>query len=710
MSTSAAASPRGRTIETQVPARLDRLPWSRWHWLIVIGLGTVWVLDGLEVTMVGSLASRLTEPDSGINLTDSNIGTAAAMYVLGACLGALFFGQLTDRFGRKKLFMLTLGVYIVATAATAFTSTALTFYIARFFTGAGIGGEYAAINSAIDELIPARVRGRVDLIINGSYWLGAAGGSALSLVFLNKGLFAPDLGWRLAFGLGVVLALAILLVRRNVPESPRWLFIHGREEEAERIVGEVERDVRASTGEDLPEPDRSIRVRQRERIPFREIARVAFERYPKRAMLGLCLFVGQAFIYNAVTFDLGTIFSNFYGVSSSTAPVFLVVYALGNLAGPLLLGRLFDTVGRRPMITLCYGASALSGLALAILFRADVLGKWGFEAMVVLTFFFASAGASAAYLTVSEIFPMETRALAIAFFYAIGTGIGGITGPLLFGHLIATGKTSNVALAFLIGAIVMAVGAIAEILWGVEAAGKRLEDIAEPLTAERAEDEEHDEVRAVAGNGHASLDRASRESKAALEHAREAEARAAQHHQRIDALDSARTGGDAEDREEALVEEERAAAAAHREAAAHLEDAGASAARARRHRAEADEGERRAREREARIRAREERLSGRERGGLRRFRPGPGPMTGAPGMPLPPKAQTGGVLDDEIEAIARILQEHGAVTRQQLANLVGARRWGPGRFSAALREAVAEGRAKRLPDGRYASSEHASRD
>src|SRR3954470_5256820 len=290
------------TVETRVPARLDRLPWSRFHWLVVIGLGTVWILDGLEVTIVGSIAARLTSADSGLGLTDSQVLTAGSIYVAGACVGALFFGQLTDRFGRKKLFLVTLVLYLVATIATAFAGSAIYFYVARFFTGAGIGGEYAAINSAIDELIPARLRGRVDLVINGSYWLGAAGGALGALVLLDTSIFAPDIGWRLAFALGAVLGLGILIVRRHVPESPRWLFIHGREREAERIVDDIEAEVRRETGvKQLRRPAEAIVIRQRDAIPFREIASTALERYPRRAILGLALFIGQAFLYHAVT-------------------------------------------------------------------------------------------------------------------------------------------------------------------------------------------------------------------------------------------------------------------------------------------------------------------------------------------------------------------------------------------------------------------------
>jgi MFS family permease len=475
------------TIDTRIPSRLDRLPWSRFHWRVVIGLGTVWILDGIEVTIVGAVGARLTEKGSGLGLSVSGVGTAAAIYVFGACVGALFFGQLCDRFGRKRLFLITLGVYIASTVVTAFSFAPWFFYLARFFTGSGIGGEYAAINSAIDELIPARVRGRVDLIINGSYWAGSAAGSAAALVFLDTAIFAENVGWRLAFGIGALLGLAMMLVRRKVPESPRWLFIHGREEEAEAIVGGIEHELEQETGRELPEVHDSIRVRQRTVIPFREIARVAFKTYPKRSILCLALFVGQAFLYNGLVFNLGTLLTTFYGVSAATVPVFIIVFAIGNLLGPLTLGRLFDTVGRKPMISATYLGSAAVAVVLGIVFVSHALTAASFMAVIVVVFFLASAGASAAYLTASEIFPMETRALAIAFFFAIGTAVGGITGPLLFGHLIATGAKGQVAIGFFIGAGVMALGGVAELLFGVKAAGKQLEDIAEPLTAVEAE-------------------------------------------------------------------------------------------------------------------------------------------------------------------------------------------------------------------------------
>jgi MFS family permease len=612
------------TIRTRIPARLDRLPWSRFHWRVVIGLGTVWILDGLEVTIVGSIAARLTEKGSGIAMTAGDIGIAAAIYVAGACCGALFFGQLTDRFGRKKLFMLTLGVYLVATVATAFAFAPWYFFICRFFTGAGIGGEYAAINSAIDELIPARNRGQVDITINGSYWLGAAFGGLAAILLLNTSIFAVDLGWRLAFGLGGILGIAILVVRRHVPESPRWLFIHGKEDEAERIVDAIEAEVRDETQQELAEPGKELTVQQRETIPFREIAKVAFQRYPGRAVLGLALFVGQAFLYNAITFDLGTILSEFFEVASSSVPYFILIFAAGNFLGPFLLGRLFDTVGRKPMIAGTYLIAAASTGVLGFLLLGDGLTKWSFIAMVGATFFFASAGASAAYLTVSEIFPMETRALAIAFFYAVGTAAGGITGPLLFGHLIDTGDAANVAIGFFIGAGVMALGGIAEIFFGVRAENAALEDIATPLTA-------------------------------------------------TDDADEAPVGQKPPAEPKLAADPEIAAA------------------------------ERQAHEIDERIRVR--RARHRERDRRARFRPGPGTSLYSPGMVGTASHWTPAAdedLDREIEIIGRALVDRGAIRRDELAKAVGARYWGPGRFGRALREAVEEGRARRVSRTTYA--------
>jgi MFS family permease len=379
-----------------------------------------------------------------VGISAANVsGLAASLYVAGACVGALVFGQLTDRFGRKKLFMITLGMYLAATTLTAFSFSPLWFYVFRFFTGFGIGGEYSAINSAIDELIPARSRGRVDIAINGSYWAGAAGGALLAVLALNTSVFAVNVGWRLCFALGAVLGLVVLLVRRSVPESPRWLFIHGREDEAEEVVADIERQVRESTGQELAEPEGEMTVRQRRVIPLSLTVRSVVTLYPKRTVLGLAL-----------------------------------------LFGPLVLGRLLDTVGRRPMIAGTYLLSGVLLIVTALLFRGHDLTAASLTIALTVIFFFASAGVSAAYLTVSEIFPMETRALCISVFYAVGTGLGGITGPLLFSHLVSSGSYSQAALGFILGAVMMIIGGLVELIYGIDAEGKGLEDIAKPLTAE----------------------------------------------------------------------------------------------------------------------------------------------------------------------------------------------------------------------------------
>jgi MFS family permease len=469
------------TVTTKVPARLDRLRWSRWHWMVVIGLGTVWILDGLEVTIVGNISGQISKPGSGIAITQGQItGFGAAMYVLGACLGALFFGWLTDRFGRKKLFMITLGTYLAATALTALSFAPWWFFLFRFMTGFGIGGEYAAINSAIDELIPSRHRGLIDIVINGTYWAGAAAGALLTVPATND--LAVGVGWRVCFGAGVVLGVVVLLVRRNVPESPRWLFIHGLEREAEQLVEGIERRVEAETGTPLGEPSRSITIRQRTTVGFITIARTMFTVYPRRTILGFSLFIGQAFLYNAITFGYAQILATFFHVTTNPGYYFAVI-AVGNLLGPLLLGRLFDTVGRKPMIAGTYILSGLILLVTAYLFDQGSLNATTMTACWSGALFFASAGASSAYLTVSEVFPVETRALAIAFFYAIGTGAGGITGPLLFSSLVSTGKVPDTVLAFSIGASLMILAGVIEIFLGVKAERKSLEDIAQPLTA-----------------------------------------------------------------------------------------------------------------------------------------------------------------------------------------------------------------------------------
>jgi MFS family permease len=474
-------------ITTNIPGRLDRLPWARWHWLVVIGLGTVWILDGLEVTIVGSMSDALKSTDTGLGMSSSQIGFAGASYVAGACVGALFFGQLTDRLGRKKLFMVSLGVYTVATVLTAFSMNPMWYFAARFFTGTGIGGEYAAINSAIDELIPAKYRGRVDIAINGSFWVGAAGGALLTIPLLDPTVIDQAWGWRLAFGLGAILAVGILLVRRNVPESPRWLFIHGREKEADEIVRDIERTVTEESGKQLHEVSETITIRQRKSIGIPLIAKTVFTMYPRRTVLCFSLFVGQAFLYNAFFFTYGDTLTTFLDVKQTGW--YIAVFAVSNFAGALLLSPLFDSVGRIKMIT---GTYIGSGVLLAV--TGVYLGHFSavtLTLMGAIIFFMASAGASAAYLTASEIFPMETRALCIAFFYAIGTAAGGISGPLFFGWLIdkgtASGDITTIAIGYYIGAALMVAGGLVEAFLGVKAEGQSLESIAQPLTAEDAD-------------------------------------------------------------------------------------------------------------------------------------------------------------------------------------------------------------------------------
>src|SRR5215216_7205477 len=479
-----------RTIETAIPARMDRLPWSRWHRMVVIGLGTVWILDGLAVTIVGAIGGRLTEKGSGLELDPAQVGSAGSAYILGACLGALYFGRLADKIGRKKLFMLTLVIFMTGSVLTAFSPNFIWFMVCRFITGAGVGGEYSAIHSAVDELIPARVRGVVDLIIGGSFWIGTALGSLASLLLLDTSIFALDVGWRFAFGLAAVMGFAILLVRRNVPESPRWLFLHGQDVEAERVTVDIERQVVASTRQELIEPRRTIRVKQRGPMGIGEIAGVVFRMYPKRTFVGLSLFTGQAFLYNAIFFTYALVLTEIYGVSAGSVGLYLIPFAVGNFLGPLLLGRFFDTIGRKPMIA---GTYILSGVLLVItglFFRDGTLNATTQTIAWCVIFFFASAGASAAYLTVSEIFPMETRAMAIAFFYATGTIVGGFGGPLLFGALIESGDPDQIFIGYVVGAAVMIVGGIIQATMGVEAAGRDLEDIAPPLSATDEELEE----------------------------------------------------------------------------------------------------------------------------------------------------------------------------------------------------------------------------
>ncbi|GAB3213233.1 MFS transporter [Marinactinospora thermotolerans] len=474
-------------VTTDIPARMDRLPWARWHWLVLVGLGSVWILDGLEVTIVGAVGSRITEPGSGLGISEAQVGLAASIYIVGACLGALFFGHLTERYGRRRIFLATLGVYLTATVLTALSGNALWFYVCRFFTGFGIGGEYAAINSAIDEMVPARLRGRIALIVNGSYWLGAAAGAAMAFPLLDPDLLPEDIGWRLTFAIGGLLGLIIIVVRRIVPESPRWLVIHGREEEAERVVRRIEAEVERETHRDwLPEPASTLTLEQRTTTTFREVGTTLVRTYPRRTLLGLALFAGQAFLYNAVFFTQALVLTTFFDVPSAVAPLFIVPLALGNFLGPVLLGPLFDTLGRRPMIAATYIGSGLLLIGTGALFQAEVLTATTLTLCWCAVFFVASAGASSAYLTVSEIFPMETRPQAIALFYAIGTALGGILGPGLFGALVASGDIGQVTFGYYLGAGLMILGGLVELFLGVEAARRSLEDIADPLSRKTA--------------------------------------------------------------------------------------------------------------------------------------------------------------------------------------------------------------------------------
>ncbi len=470
-----------KAVRTNIPARLDRLPWSRWHWLVVVSLGITWILDGLEVTIVGSIAAVLTDKRT-LHLSDVQVASAGTIYLVGAVLGALFFARLTDKYGRKSLFIITLLVYLIATVATAFSFNFIWFAACRFLTGMGIGGEYAAINSAIDELIPARVRGHTDLAINGSWWVGTAVGAALTTVLLNPHLLQVDVGWRLAFGMGAILGLAVLLVRRNLPESPRWLMIHGRFDEADRIVGTIESEVMKEEHlNSLPEPEGSILIRPVGTVSYRQIARTILQLYPTRTLLGFSLMVGQAFLYNAIFFTYGLVLTAFYHIPNSTVGWYLIPFAIGNILGPLTIGRLFDTIGRRQMISFTY---IISGVLLTItgwLFLQGTLNATTQTICWSIIFFFASAGASSAYLTVSEVFPLEIRAQAIALFYSIGTGAAALA-PVVFGVLIQSGKPVNVFYGYLVGALLMAAAGLVEVFFGVNAERQSLENIARPLS------------------------------------------------------------------------------------------------------------------------------------------------------------------------------------------------------------------------------------
>ena len=475
----AVANPSSAVITTDIPARLDALPFGRFHLLVIVALGITWILDGLEVTLAGALSGELKQ-GSALGLSNAQVGLAGSSYLAGAVLGAVFFGWLTDRMGRKKLFTITLAVYLVATAATGLSWDAWSFVVFRFLTGAGIGGEYTAINSTIQELIPARFRGWTDLLINGSFWLGAAMGAGGSLVLLDPAFIDPAIGWRLAFLIGATIGLVILIMRFWIPESPRWLVTHGFPQAALAVVRNIEAQFTRRGAAPVPERAK-VRLRMRDHTPLREVAHTLFVTYRQRTLVGLTLMAAQAFFYNAIFFTYALILTDFYGTPANAVGWYILPFAAGNVLGPLLLGRLFDTVGRKIMIASTY---ALSGILLAVtayLFSQDLLTATTLTIAWMTVFFFASAAASSAYLTVGEIFPLEIRALAIAFFYAIGTGIGGVLGPLLFGMLISTGSRLSVAVGYMIGAILMAAAALVEARWGVAAERQPLEAVSRPL-------------------------------------------------------------------------------------------------------------------------------------------------------------------------------------------------------------------------------------
>ena len=468
-------------IDTDIPARLDGLAWGRFHTLVIAALGISWVLDGLEVTLAGSVSGAL-KSSPALHLSDAQIGLSASLYVAGAVGGAMVFGWLTDRFGRRRMFSVTLGVYLAATAATAFAQDFASFALFRLLTGAGIGGEYAAINSAIQELIPARYRGRTDLLVNGSFWIGAALGALGAVVLLEPGRLPADTGWRAAFGIGATLGLFILYLRRFIPESPRWLMTHGRVEEAEQVMRRIERS--ASARAPRADPGVAARIRLvRRTTSLRDVLRTLARTYPRRSSFALVLMSSQAFFYNAIFFTYALVLGRFFGIADEAIGLYILPFAAGNFLGPLLLGRAFDIVGRKPMIAFTYAASGVLLLATALLFVNGVLGAVGLTLAWSVVFFFASAAASSAYLTVGESFPLEMRALAIAIFYAFGTALGGIVGPWLFGVLIGSGERAAIGWGYAFGATLMLAAAAVTPWLGLAAERRSLEDVARPLSS-----------------------------------------------------------------------------------------------------------------------------------------------------------------------------------------------------------------------------------
>ena len=491
--TTQSPSPAQESVRSLIPARIDRLPWSPFHTRMVLALGSCWILDGLEITIASNVGEKLSGADR-LGISTTAVGLLATVYLIGQVVGALVFGQISDRLGRRKLFFITLAIYFGGSALTALTigtgAASITFlYLTRFIAGAGIGGEYAAINSAIDELIPAPYRGRTDIIVNGTYWAGAAIAAVIQIPLLS-GAISPTWDWRLAFLIGPVLAIVIIFLRRAVPESPRWQIMHGRGAAAEESIRYIEHEVETTTGRHVDPVDesRAIEIRPTPQAGYLTLLRILFRTYPGRSTLGATLMITQSFLYNAIFFSYAIVLTHFYLGPDAETSIYYIPFAIGNFLGPLLLGRLFDTIGRRQMISGTYLLAGTLLVITAFLFRAGVLNALTQTIAWCIIFFFASAGASAAYLTVSEIFPMEVRAKAIAVFFAIAQIFGSVA-PLIYAIMIGSEdnpSTAGLFWAYILGAVIMIIGGIVALVLGVAAEQKSLEDVATPLSVVRA--------------------------------------------------------------------------------------------------------------------------------------------------------------------------------------------------------------------------------
>jgi len=471
-------------VRSLVPARMDRLPWTRFHWLVIIGLGVSWILDGLEIQIASTVGTVLQDKQT-LHITTGDVGTLGSVYLLGEVVGALVFGRITDMIGRKKMFVICLGLYLVASGIGGLSPTLWFLLLCRFLAGMGIGGEYTAINSAIDELIPSHYRGRVDIAVNGTYWAGAMIGALSSIFLLDPHLVPINAGWRIGFFIGPVAGLIIIYLRRTIPESPRWLMTHGREAEAERIVDEIEERIRREGVKLEPVPDsKALEVTPSGAVSYLQIAKTMLGQYPSRSFLGFSMMVTQAFLYNAIFFTYALVLQHFYHIPSDRIGFYFFPFAAGNLLGPLLLGHFFDTVGRRKMILGTYGGSGILLAISAVFFAQGALTAVTQTAFWCVIFFFASAGASSAYLTVSEIFPLELRGQAISFFFAISQLAGGVAAPRIFAALIGAGTSRGpLTIGYYIGAAVMIAGGVIAWFFGVNAERQSLEDIATPLSA-----------------------------------------------------------------------------------------------------------------------------------------------------------------------------------------------------------------------------------